>query len=103
MSTLCSWTYGYKMDLKWRSLERPVLSGMHLICLGIMRKLLNLWLHGGVQYRIQYKVVDEISTRLITNLRPSIPIEFARKPRRLDCIKLWKATEYRLILLYTGP
>lgn len=75
---------------------------MHLICLGIMRKLLNLWLHGGMQYRLQHRAVDEISTRLIT-LKPSIPIEFARKPRRLDYLKLWKATEYRLILLYTGP
>lgn len=76
---------------------------MHLICLGIMRKLLNLWLHGELQYRLQHRAVDEISTRLITILKPSIPIEFARKSRRLDCVKLWKATEFRLILLYTGP
>lgn len=76
---------------------------MHLICLGIMRKLLNLWLYGELHYRLQHRAVDEISTRLITQLKPSIPVEFARKPRRLDCIKLWKATEYRLILLYTGP
>ncbi|KYN01704.1 hypothetical protein ALC62_07533 [Cyphomyrmex costatus] len=32
-----------------------------------------------------------------------MPVEFARKPRSLDCVKLWKATEYRLILCYTGP
>ena len=47
--------------------------------------------------------MNEISTRLITVLKSSIPIEFVRKPRKLDCLKLWKATEYRLILLYTGP
>ncbi|XP_025263008.1 uncharacterized protein LOC105254747 isoform X2 [Camponotus floridanus] len=76
---------------------------MHLVCLGIMRKLLNLWLHGELQYRLQYKAVNDISTRLISQLKPSIPVEFARKPRRLDCVKLWKATEYRQILLYTGP
>jgi len=76
---------------------------MHLVCLGIMRKLLNLWLHGELRYRLPYRAVDDISTCLITQLKPSIPIEFARKPRRLDCVKLWKATEYRLILLYTGP
>lgn len=76
---------------------------MYLICLGIMRKLLNLWLHGELRYRLQYRAVDDISIRLVTLLKPSIPVEFARKPRRLDCLKLWKATEYRQILLYTRP
>lgn len=41
--------------------------------------------------------MDEISTNLITHFKPSIPVEFARKPRRLDCIKLWKATEFNKI------
>jgi len=76
---------------------------MHVICLGIMRKLLNLWLYGELHYRLRHKSIDEISTRLVTQLKCYIPVEFARKPRKLDCIKLWKATEYRLILLYTGP
>ncbi|KYN02500.1 hypothetical protein ALC62_06675 [Cyphomyrmex costatus] len=76
---------------------------MHLICLGCMRKLLNLWLSGKLQHRLPHTAVDEISTRLVNRIKPYIPVEFARKPRRLDCLKLWKATEYRLILLYTGP
>ncbi|XP_011698579.1 PREDICTED: uncharacterized protein LOC105456325 [Wasmannia auropunctata] len=75
---------------------------MHLICLGIMRKLLNLWLNGELKYRLQHRAVNEISSRLML-LKPSIPVEFARKPRTLDSVKLWKVTEYRLILLYTGP
>lgn len=76
---------------------------MHVVCLGIMRKLLNLWLYGELHYRLQQRAVDEISTRLVIQLKCHIPVEFARKPRKLDHIKLWKATEYRLILLYTGP
>jgi len=47
--------------------------------------------------------VEEISTYLVMQLKPFIPVEFVRKPRQLQCVKLWKATEYRLILLYTGP
>jgi len=76
---------------------------MHLVCLGIMRKLINLWLDGELRYRLSSRAVKEISTRLITQLKPSIPVEFARKPRAMNCVKMWKATEYRLILLYTGP
>ena len=29
-------------------------------------------------------------------------MEFVRKPRKLECQINWKATEYKLILLYTG-
>ncbi|XP_036139931.1 uncharacterized protein LOC105834898 isoform X1 [Monomorium pharaonis] len=76
---------------------------MHLICLGIMRKLIYLWLAGDLKYRLQSRAVEIISTNLVSQLKPYIPVEFARKPRKLDCVKLWKATEYRLILLYTGP
>lgn len=75
---------------------------MHLICLGIMRKLIYLWLDGDLHFRMQHRTVKEISTRL-TQLKPSIPLEFVRKPRGMDCMRLWKATEYRLILLYTRP
>lgn len=32
-----------------------------------------------------------------------MPSEFARKPRSLAFVKLWKATEFRNLLLYTGP
>lgn len=61
---------------------------MHLVCLGIMRKLMYLWLDGDLHYRVQHRAVKEISTRLLTQLKPSIPSEFARKPRGIDCIRL---------------
>lgn len=75
---------------------------MHLVCLGIMRKLIYLWLDGNSYYRLQHRAIEEISTRLI-EIKSSIPTEFARKPREIQDVKLWKATEFRLILLYTGP
>ncbi|XP_072757489.1 uncharacterized protein [Anoplolepis gracilipes] len=52
---------------------------MYLVCLGIMRKLIYLWLGGDLHYRV-HKAIEEISRRLI-QLKPSIPSEFARKPR----------------------
>ncbi|KYM94120.1 hypothetical protein ALC62_15262 [Cyphomyrmex costatus] len=79
-----------------------VLDYMHLICLGVVRKLLNLWINGSTGYRLQYYNIERISAAL-ENLKRLTPKEFARKPRSLKYLKLWKATEYRQLLLYTEP
>lgn len=75
---------------------------MHNICLGIMRKLLNTWLKGPLHVRSSQRIVNIISDRMI-NLKINVPVEFNRKPRSLDELANWKATEYRLFLLYIGP
>lgn len=36
-------------------------------------------------------------------MSPYIPHEFSRKPRALSDLSRWKATEFRLFLLYAGP
>lgn len=79
-----------------------VLDYMHLICLGVMRKLLFIWVSGNVpSLKMPSKIVDEISDRM-TDISDYIPVEFSRKPRTLREIKRWKATEMRQFLLYTG-
>lgn len=75
---------------------------MHLVCLGVMRKLLYLWLGGDLKIRLKSQKVTQVSN-LLENLRRWIPKEFVRKPRSLTFLKQWKATEYRQFLLYTGP
>ena len=76
---------------------------MHLICLGVMKRLLvQCWLKGPLHCRIGRGMKNQISGAL-TSLRSCIPREFARKPRSLDDVYMWKATEFRLFLLYTGP
>ncbi len=79
-----------------------ILDYMHVICLGVMRKLLQCWVKGPLRTRLSAKQVVEISERQ-KSMRLSIPSEFARKPRPLSELDRWKATEFRLFLLYTGP
>ncbi|XP_041859966.1 uncharacterized protein LOC121651668 [Melanotaenia boesemani] len=75
---------------------------MHLVCLGVVRKLLLMWLRGPLTVRLSANVVNRMSEHM-KKLRPDIPIEFARKPRSFREIDRWKATEFRQFLLYTGP
>lgn len=82
--------------------SRVPLDYMHLVCLGVMRKLLMLWLAGPLQTRLPSRSVKIISDHLET-FRKNVPTDFARKPRSLNCIKYWKATELRQFLLYIGP
>jgi len=51
----------------FKPVTNVLLDYMHL---EIMRKLLNLWFHGELQYRL-HRAVDDISTHLITKLKPS--------------------------------
>lgn len=75
---------------------------MHLVCLGIVRKLIALWFKGPLQCRISSSTLSAISDHLKL-CRQSLPRSFSRKPRSLTEYNQWKATEFRQFLLYTGP
>lgn len=74
---------------------------MHLVCLGVMRRLMMVWLAGPLKYRLSAHMSRQISERLL-NLSLFIPSDFNRRPRSLNLIKYWKATEFRTFLLYAG-
>jgi hypothetical protein len=74
---------------------------MHAACLGVMRRLLLAWLRGKACVKISAGNASEISSRLLA-LQQCIPKLFARKPRSLIEVDRWKATEFRLFLLYVG-
>ena len=79
-----------------------VLDPMHLVYLGVMRKLLNLWLKGPLPTRIGSQSKGAISRKL-EEMSKYMPSEFSRKPRCLNELDRYKATEFRAFLLYTGP
>lgn len=74
---------------------------MHLVCLGVVRKLLLLWIRGPNTIRYPSWKIKQISNSL-EDLKKYMPCEFARKPRTLDEICRWKATEFRTFVLYVG-
>ena len=51
--------------------------------------------------------LDQVSVadinRKLMRMKKTMPSNFARKPRTLEKIKIYNATEYRTLLLYTGP
>lgn len=76
---------------------------MHVVCLGVMRTLLNAWVNiKGEQYSLVSWKCNTISNELSFNTK-NITKEFQRKPRTLKYLERWKATELRQFLLYTGP
>lgn len=78
---------------------------MHSVCLGVVRKLLYIWTginrNTNVGVRLNSRLINLISDQLIS-VKSFITIEFNRKPRTLQELQRWKATEFRTFLLYVG-
>ena len=89
-------------DLGLGMVSQFPLDYMHLVCLGVTRKLIALWMKGPLTCRLGRRIVNLISDRLLS-YQSFFPKEFARKPRSLSEVDRWKATEFRQFLLYGGP
>lgn len=77
---------------------------LHLICLGVMKKLIRVWIAiGPKKCKLSSLSVARISERLVEIGKCFTPKEFARKPRSLKYYKFWKGTEFRCFILYIGP
>ena len=90
-------------NLKFGLVSQCVLDYMHLICLGVVCKIIFLWLSGPAKTgtKLPENQINQMSNRLLS-LGCHIPKNFARRPRSLQEAKMWKATEFRQFLLYTG-
>lgn len=74
---------------------------MHLICLGIMKKLLVLWTKEPLKVHLRSKSVNDLSSSLLA-LKNCITSDFVRSVRSMKELSRFKATEFRMIVLYVG-
>lgn len=81
----------------------PVADSLHLLHLGIMKRLLFGWRDGKFKRSGTTKwsatTTSEIS-KYLTSCK--MPMEIHRAVRGLDCLNHWKGTEYRTFLHYVG-
>lgn len=92
-------------ELKIDMIKAFPLDYMHLICLGVMKRLLTIWIKGNAVYK-ENKFTSRISNAislLLEDCGKTIPKEYYRAIRGLKYISFWKATEFRTFLLKTGP
>lgn len=76
---------------------------LHLLELGIMRKLLYIWIFGKVtpSLKLRKNDVQQLDVALL-ECNQSLPTEIHRKIRVTKWLKYWKGSEYRTVLLYIG-
>lgn len=80
-----------------------VLDYMHLVCLGVMKRILHFFKNGP---RCCCKLGSHqlsLTSDDLTSFKGLFPSEFVRQPKGLDEMERWKATELHRFLLYTGP
>ena len=77
---------------------------MHLVCLGVMKRIIRAWVdHGPKKCKLNAFNINKISRRLLEIKDNYYPTEFSKRPRPLKLFKYWKATEFRSFILYLGP
>ncbi|XP_071572521.1 uncharacterized protein [Temnothorax nylanderi] len=94
--------YSDLLNLNIGMVSQVVLDYMHLVCLGVIKRLIQFWVKGTKNVRLTNEQLQAAS-RIIQSMKCFITKEFCRKPRSLNDIDRWKATELRQFLLYTGP
>ena len=90
------------LDIDFPCVTGFPLDYMHLVCLGVVRRMLLFLRKGPRVCKLSSQMLARISQNLMA-LNGQLPSEFARQPRSLEFLEKWKATEFRQFLLYTGP
>ena len=70
------------VDLDIASVSQSALDYMHLICLGVTRRILHYFRKGPPCCRLSKLQISRIS-KVLVSFRQNIPSNFSRKPRSL--------------------
>lgn len=73
-----------------------------IVCKGVMKHMMNLWVGGRLDYRLNKETQQKISRDLIL-MSGNCPREFVKRPRSLDEISSWDGSDYNFFLLYYSP
>lgn len=80
-----------------------LLDYLHLLCVGVMKKLTYLWLQKGpLSCRLSKNMVKNINVSIL-KAEKSQPKEFNRRIRTFQHIGHFKGTEFRTLIMYVGP
>ena len=75
---------------------------MHSVDLGTVKRMALLWKEGPLIHRLSNGLIKRISNFQEDSAQYfPYPAIFNRKPRSLDELRMWKATEFHTFLLYT--
>uniref|UniRef100_A0A182FPZ2 Uncharacterized protein n=1 Tax=Anopheles albimanus TaxID=7167 RepID=A0A182FPZ2_ANOAL len=74
----------------------------YVVCEGVMKRLMNLWMTGRLDYRLNKQTLRRISSKLEA-MGKYCPREFRQKPKTLDVLEQWDAYDWRQFLLYYSP
>jgi hypothetical protein len=74
---------------------------MHVVCLGVMKRMIAFWIKGPLRCRMSSTTVNHISVNML-HFQSYFPSDFSRRPRALTDYCYWKANEFRAFLLYSG-
>lgn len=88
------------LKLKIEMVSQFVLDPMHLIYLGIVKRLLVKYiLEGKRKHKLSSRSLDVINNKIKALKHPD---DFTRRLRPLSDAKRWKAVEFRMFVLYFG-
>lgn len=75
---------------------------MHCLCSGLTLKMLEQLRNGLTAVKLSFNLFTQMGLAL-KELDSTIPSDFARRPRSMKHLGLWKSVELRMFCIYYGP